>query len=806
MPYQIRKLRGKELYSVKNKDTGEVHSQHTSLDNAKKQVKLLYMIHSQKGEGFATDEFNKNRDVNLPVMTEPVLLVPQYFVTQVFPKKLKEGERNFKLVIPTTTSKTLKKKSIKIKRVNNDELELEDEAQMITPPPHLNEFSKADRLKIIEFFKTTESPLNEIEPIKKPKTIRKKKINPEISVPVPENPEIPEEIQVIPESVIREQKKRGRKMKYATVEEAKKAQAEQKREASRKLYKSLTAQRLQQKELRKQQKELKKQQRQQGKGLIKSISKVGNKVVNKISKIGKKVGKFVEKVLNPDEWIPLEVKELMKNKGDEIITSITLRRNPVSSLITGAMNAVSLGSFQKNLDKQPYDKLFHLAMLVTTANTKFLLEKIERVNISFSVSRPEGLEELPVPLNGKQISVFDLINNTILQMGKTKFLDYDAVTNNCQVFIMNVLDANGLLNDENKVWVKQDTEVLFKGNKTLAKISKKLTDIGASANVLIHGGGVLNNYEKNNISQNNIMRDFQYLLPQKELQHKIQLYTMSPNSSSFPEPLEAGMAGQPESLEQIGSGIGRTFKKIGSKFKSGVSKVEHIVNKAEDLQSKVNDAIDRMKGIPDESRAHLKMVGLDLAEILVKRGIPVTASTLAGMLATAVAGPGAGIATSVATGYATQMAMNKLAEEENIQGSSGSGLMGGQIAGGLYAGGQRGSGCGESDSEDECCEMCGQGLLIDKKFSVRDVYNASKSVPKTINKNVKSLKEGKKQDMEGGMIRAPMGSSQSSRPPKTPKVINNGIRMEGGKLGPRPAKGSPEMKEWMAKLRGMKKK
>lgn len=740
------------------------------------------------GKGFVADEFKKNRDVNLPVMTEPILFVPEYFIQQVFPKKLKEGERKFKLVIPTTSSKTLKKQSVKIKRVNNEELELEDEAKLIDPPPHLNEFAKGDRLKIINFFKSLDKPEKEIEIMKKPKTIRKKKTNPEnpipavpVPVPVPENPipEILEEIPVVPEPE-REQKKRGRKIKYATAAEAKEAQAQQKRDASKKLYKSLTAQRLQQKEMRKQQKELKKKE-QQGKGLIKNISKGVNKVVNKISKVGKQAGKFAEAVINPDAFLPPSLKEVMKSKGDQIITSIMLRRNPVSSLITGAMNAVSLGSFQKNLDKQPYDKLFHLAILIQTANTKFLLEKIERVNVSYSIGSPEGLETLNVPLNGKEIKVFDLINNTLLQMGKNKFLDYDAVTNNCQVFIMNVLDSNGLLNDGNQSWVKQNTEVLFKGNKTLAKISKKLTDIGASANVLMHGGNIKKNYENNNISQDYIMSQFNYLLPQKELQHRNQLSQSL--DSSLPEPLMAGM------------GFGRSMKKLGRQIKSGVSKVEGVVNKAEDLQAKVNDAIDRMKNIPDEARAHLKMVGLDLAEVLVKRGVPVTAGTLAGMLATAATGnPAAGIAASVATGYATQMAMNKVAKDENIQGSSGSGLYGGM---GLYAQGQQGRGMDSSDSEDECCaqcEMCGGKLLIDKKFSVRDVYDAAKSVPKVYKENMKSLKQGK--DMEGGMFKR--------MPPRPTKEITNGVR--GPSMGGRGVKGSPEAKEFMRKLREMRKK
>ena len=171
----------------------------------------------------------------------------------------------------------------------------------------------------------------------------------------------------------------------------------------------------------------------------------------------------------------------------------------------------------------------------------------------------------------------------------------------------------------------------------------------------------------------------------------------------------------------------------------------------------------------------LKQVGLDVAEILLKRGVPVTAGTVAGILATAMTGqPAAGIAASVIAGYSTQMAVNKLAKEEIINGN---GLFaGGQIAGGLYAGSQ-GRGM-DSDSEDECCSHCGMSggkLLIDRKFSVRDVYDSAKSVPKIYKENVKSLKEGKQ---EGGMIRMPST----------------------------PVKDSPEMKEYIKKLREMDKK
>jgi hypothetical protein len=44
MPYIIRKVRNQNLYSVKNIETGEVHSKGTSKENALKQVRLLQAI------------------------------------------------------------------------------------------------------------------------------------------------------------------------------------------------------------------------------------------------------------------------------------------------------------------------------------------------------------------------------------------------------------------------------------------------------------------------------------------------------------------------------------------------------------------------------------------------------------------------------------------------------------------------------------------------------------------------------------------------------------------------------------------
>jgi hypothetical protein len=51
MPYKIRKLPNKNKYRVYNSNTGEIHAHSTSLENAKSQLRLLYMIERKNGTG-----------------------------------------------------------------------------------------------------------------------------------------------------------------------------------------------------------------------------------------------------------------------------------------------------------------------------------------------------------------------------------------------------------------------------------------------------------------------------------------------------------------------------------------------------------------------------------------------------------------------------------------------------------------------------------------------------------------------------------------------------------------------------------
>jgi CRISPR/Cas system CMR-associated protein Cmr1 (group 7 of RAMP superfamily) len=76
-------------------------------------------------------------------------------------------------------------------------------------------------------------------------------------------------------------------------------------------------------------------------------------------------------------------------------------------------------------------------------------------------------------------------------MGKS-FFPYDPHYNNCQDFILGVLDGNKLTTPDVRDFVKQDTGQLFANNKALGTIAKGVTSFGGFGERLIHGYGYKN--------------------------------------------------------------------------------------------------------------------------------------------------------------------------------------------------------------------------------------------------------------------------------------------------------------------------
>ena len=148
---------------------------------------------------------------------------------------------------------------------------------------------------------------------------------------------------------------------------------------------------------------------------------------------------------------------------------------PVQAVIQGALKMVA---------DVPYDDLFHLFIELTLDNgQKWVLEKTERINlVKGDRSNKSGAEfTSSFPVNK---TVNELFTNTRNIMGG-RFLPNQSASNNCQSFIMGVLDGNGLNNSDLTSFVKQDTKSIFKDNPVLRKFANTLTDIGGYANAII---------------------------------------------------------------------------------------------------------------------------------------------------------------------------------------------------------------------------------------------------------------------------------------------------------------------------------
>jgi len=183
----------------------------------------------------------------------------------------------------------------------------------------------------------------------------------------------------------------------------------------------------------------------------------------------------INKILDFKELVPQNVKIALNKIGNNKITSARVGRTPVQAIIQGALKTVA---------NVPYDNFFHLFIELTLDNgQKWVLEKIERINlVKEDRSKKQGAEfTSSFPVNK---TVNELFQNTKNRMGD-KFLPYQSASNNCQYFIMGVLDGNGLNNAERTSFVKQDTKAIFQKNPALRKFANTLTDIGGYGNATL---------------------------------------------------------------------------------------------------------------------------------------------------------------------------------------------------------------------------------------------------------------------------------------------------------------------------------
>jgi hypothetical protein len=190
---------------------------------------------------------------------------------------------------------------------------------------------------------------------------------------------------------------------------------------------------------------------------------------------------------------PAQVRKFLHDHGNSKITSIKIFREPINRVIDKVVNIISLGYWQDIKNKLHYDNLFHLWMEVDlNDSTSWSMEKNEVVQVKDVKNKHGGIV---IPLN-RAISINEFFEGGKRILGNN-FWTYRAKDNNCQVWISSMLIGSGLLTEQAKNFIIQDTETLISQLPTLTeRIINGTTDIAARFDILRHGSKLVKKIRK----------------------------------------------------------------------------------------------------------------------------------------------------------------------------------------------------------------------------------------------------------------------------------------------------------------------
>jgi hypothetical protein len=182
----------------------------------------------------------------------------------------------------------------------------------------------------------------------------------------------------------------------------------------------------------------------------------------------------------PSSKMPEKSQKIFEKYKSNKINKIEIYREPIQKTIQTFFNLLSLGKYNE-AKKEKYDDLFHLYMLVTLDNnSKILIEKNENVYIRDEYQKNPDSEKIDIELGNENLDLDSLLYNTEKAISKFKFYQYNAKTNNCQDFMINILKSNGLDKKEYTDFIKQDLNYLFSKLPSWAdKFTSLLTDLRA---------------------------------------------------------------------------------------------------------------------------------------------------------------------------------------------------------------------------------------------------------------------------------------------------------------------------------------
>ena len=209
---------------------------------------------------------------------------------------------------------------------------------------------------------------------------------------------------------------------------------------------------------------------------------------------------------------------VLNSIGNNPISRLQIKRFPVAEFIEKFFQLITLGQWGQVKQKYGYDNFYHLALVMyyesgesyqmkikryvgddpfglgggmeppAPSEMRFTIEKLELINIQRSTSIKPNTDYQDVPLNGKTITLNEMVNRTRTLMGDEKFYTYDAFTNNCQVFVKSLLQSVGLLTPAAMSFLFQPVDKLIKELPGYtSQVARFVTDLGGLFRGVVDG-------------------------------------------------------------------------------------------------------------------------------------------------------------------------------------------------------------------------------------------------------------------------------------------------------------------------------
>ena len=220
---------------------------------------------------------------------------------------------------------------------------------------------------------------------------------------------------------------------------------------------------------------------------------LGGSFLDDLKTKAKNVFGRVKSFITGDRGYKPLIQKLLTQYGDKQITGITIIREPIKQYVNILTNIITLGEIDKYKNTYNINELFHLYMIVALNDGSLIrVEKNEEIDIekvnSIPQLDPKFVYVCKLPSNNLTLNI--LLNKTLNTIGQARYFKYDALNNNCQNYLYNILSTNGFnsINPDMKQFIIQDlTQLANKLGDTTKDIMNGLTNIKKRINIITGG-------------------------------------------------------------------------------------------------------------------------------------------------------------------------------------------------------------------------------------------------------------------------------------------------------------------------------